>query len=131
MSDFVPQRIGNYWTQQREKAIAAAKKEHASSSAMPGESQDEDVGSLLVAVARTPQKVKHTNGFMLFKASDHPARPQQTGVRDGKGDVGAFAAACAKVYAELPDKEDFERRAKEINALRRAEVKERDDEPAT
>ena len=60
-----------------------------------------------------------TNGYQLFKSSDHPLRPRTAGARDGRGDVGGFAKICSQVYKSLPDREDFESEAKQRNEARR------------
>ncbi len=70
-------------------------------------------------VAPTPPKIPTTTGFALFKASSDPARPTSAGLRDGRGDVGAFVSNCAAAYSSHPQREEFQRKAAEINDARR------------
>ena len=79
----------------------------------------EVVSALAMGAPSTP-KVKSTSGYLLFKASDHPARPHSAGVRDGRGDLAAHSSACAQVYAALPERPRYEEQAREINAERRS-----------
>ena len=60
-----------------------------------------------------------TNGYQIFKSSDHPSRPRTTGTRDGRGDVGGFATACSQAYNALSDCEEFELEARRRNEARR------------
>lgn len=87
---------------------------------------DAALDAAIYKVATTPTKTAPTSGFQLFKSSDHPARPRNADVRDGKGDVAAFTSVCAQIYSTLPDREEFERQAREINAARRAVIPEAD-----
>ena len=63
-----------------------------------------------------------TNAYRLFAASDHPSRPQTTVARDGRGDLGAYATACAEAYKTLPEREAsaFKSTAQKMNAARHA-----------
>ena len=65
----------------------------------------------------TPQTLA-TSGFQLFLTSNHPLRPLTAGLREGRGDVAGYSAACSDVYKALPDREVFESQAKTLNAAR-------------
>lgn len=64
-----------------------------------------------------------TSGFQLFLASDHPLRPLTAGLREGRGDVAGYSAACSDVYKTLPDRDVFESQAKMLNAARHSNEK--------
>ncbi|KAI0323241.1 hypothetical protein GY45DRAFT_1341568 [Cubamyces sp. BRFM 1775] len=63
------------------------------------------------------EKVAYTSGFQQFKKSDHIAKPPMQ-YKDGKTDMAAYNVASKEAYEDLPDREQFEERARQVNAQR-------------
>ncbi|KAI1785590.1 hypothetical protein LXA43DRAFT_1100058 [Ganoderma leucocontextum] len=116
----ISKRVGSYIkakSPNRERG-KSSKSRKPKSPAAPPPSVDEVSITDLVVKSSSEALPPPTNGYQLFRNSDHPSRPQTAGSRNGRGDVGGFATACAQAYKDLPDREVFELEARKLNAAR-------------
>ncbi|KAI9062145.1 hypothetical protein FKP32DRAFT_1677483 [Trametes sanguinea] len=65
-------------------------------------------------------KAPVTTGFHEFKKSDHAAKPALPVAQNGKADFASYNVACKDAYEQLPEREIFEQRARELNEERSA-----------
>ena len=111
-SNTILKRIGNYV-----KSKSPNRTRNNLTKSRRSKSPSVSIVDVMAKSTPTPQ-TPATSGFQLFLASNHPLRPLTAGLREGRGDVAGYSAACSDVYKALPDREVFESQAKTLNAAR-------------